>query len=297
VTGERARAIAAAVAIAVGMAGVVAVAIRWSRRGDPEATLPRPPQVVVVAAKGRVERGGGARWSPVAVGDRLRAPDAIRTGAAATAEIQVGDARIVLAERSHVAVREITAALQRFGGARGRIVVERRDDGTRLLRIEGDHGAAAQVAGRARYAVLATANAFTVAAESGLVRVESGGRAVELRAGQATSAWRARPPIEPRPVRAAELVRVLRKIEALDRALCVVVRGRVDLGAEVLVDGEPVAVDEDGAFAVRVPRRPPTKRSARLQVRDVSGRTSERDVPCTAHDDHVDAFEVRWDLQ
>src|SRR2546430_924358 len=99
---------------------------------------PKVDEAIVVAVAGDVVRlspPGGT--SALAVGQRLRADDSVRTGRGGRTDLQLGArSRLTIAEGTQLMVREITEKLHRFRLARGRIGGGYQADGVRLLRIE-----------------------------------------------------------------------------------------------------------------------------------------------------------------
>ncbi len=100
------------------------------------ASLPSPVEepigeAVVVAVEGAVERStDGGPWSSLQKGERLRANDAIRTGANAKAELEVDkNSSVVLTSGSEVGIREISRAVHRFKLTRGQLKADYREDG------------------------------------------------------------------------------------------------------------------------------------------------------------------------
>lgn len=273
---------------------------RWVRRDAAPVVVAAPspasPSATVIEVEGVLERRlGEDGWAPVAAGERLRAEDTIRTPAAGRAVLAVGDAsRIDVTERTELSVREITAAVQRLRLARGRIAIDHQPDGARVLVVESERGDAVARTHGARFSLLSAGGALSVATETGVVRLESGGARVEVAAGQRSVAVPGAAPSRAAPIPLAVLLRVGAAAAPRDPGLCAVVRGRTEAGSEVLVEGEPVAVAPDGRFEVRVLRRVGMVH-ARVVTRDVAGRTVQRTVPCAeAPGAEVTDFAVRW---
>lgn len=261
-----------------------------------EASAPALPAEVeratVVSTIGAVERSSRGAWEPVQPGDVLDVPDSVRTAAGASADIAMGGgARIAVAERSELTVREIDAAVQRLGLVRGRLAVQQAPDGTRRLRVESESGEIVASAPAGRWGVVAGPGTLAVAASDATVRVESAGAAVDVPPGQQATAWRGRPPLPPTPVPREVLLRVANALHARYDRLCAVVQGTVDPASEVLVDGIPVEVGADGTFVARVARS--ARRAAAVEVRHAAGRVERRTVDCK-DDAGVSGFEVRW---
>lgn len=272
----------------------------WVREKAPPVTVTasaaQPASATVVEIEGVLERRVGEdAWVIVAPGDRLQADDAIRTTAGGHAVLAIGEAsRIDVTERTELSVREITAAVHRLRLARGRITLDHQADGARVLVVESERGDAVARTNGARFSILSTGAALSVATESGVVRLESGGARVDIAAGQQSTAVRGAPPSRVAPIPVDVLLRVGAAAAPRDPRLCAVVQGSVEAGSEVLVDGRPVEVGPDGRFEARVSRAR-GKDHARVVTRDVAGRTVQRSVPCAAPPGaEVTDFAVRW---
>ena len=255
-------------------------------------------EAIVVAVSGDVVRLsalGGA--SALAVGQRLRADDSVRTGRGGRTDLQLGArSRLTIAEGTQLTVREITEKVHRFKLARGRIAVDYQADGARLLRIESaDGGAVAETQG-ARFGVLSTGTAVAIATEAGAVNLRAQGKTVEVRAGTQSIAVGGKPPSGAEPIPARLLLKVADAAAAQEReGLCAEVEGTAPPGAEVLVDGVPAAVADDGRFRVRVPAAP-DKTAVAVAMRDAGGRETTRTVPCGPGGNvaRIQDFAIRW---
>jgi hypothetical protein len=259
----------------------------------------RVDEAIVVAVVGDVVRlspNGGT--SALAVGQRLRAEDSVRTARGARTDLQVGSrSRLTIAEATQLTVREITEKVHRFKLTRGRIAVDYQSDGARLLRIESaDGGAVAETQG-ARFGVLSTGTAVAIATETGAVNLTSKNRTVEIRAGTQSIAAAGKAPSGVEPIPAKLLLKVADAAPPQEReeGLCAEVEGTAPSGAEVLVDGAPAAVADDGRFRVRVPSRE-GKTNVHVAIRDASGRETTRTVPCGTSGTipRIKDFAIRW---
>jgi hypothetical protein len=259
---------------------------------------PKIEEAIVVAVIGDVVRlspNGGT--SAVAAGQRLRAEDSVRTGRGGRTDLQLGArSRITVGESTQLTVREITEKLHRFKLTRGRIAVDYQADGARLLRIESaDGGAVAETQG-ARFGVLSTGTAVAIATSTGEVNLTSQQKTVEVRAGMQSVAAAGKPPSGAEPIPAKLLLKVADAAAAQEReGLCAEVEGTAPAGAEVLVDGAPAAVAEDGRFRVRVPGGP-DKKDVTVAIRDASGRETTKTVPCGPGGSiaQIRDFAIRW---
>jgi hypothetical protein len=287
------------IGLAVGPLAILTIAaVAWRLwPGDAEAppSAPAAPQdATVVSADPGVERRGAAGWAPARPGDALRVTDSLRTSAGSTAEIALGrGSRVTLQERSEVTVRELTAAVHRVGVLRGRIGVDHRPDGTRVLRVEDQSGAVAATGGAGRFGVVAAGDGLAVASTEGQLTVESGGATVRVPAGAETVAHRGLPPLPPRPVPRDVVLRVARLLQERRASVCAVLQ--IDVASELTVNGASVDVPVDGNVVVRLPPRL-RPRGAEVMVRHATGIVERRTVPCQPQekDGEVSDLEVRW---
>jgi len=305
-TAGRTRTIVEAVAVLVALLAGALVLFRWTLyrptvraavvQGHDEA---RADEAIVVAVAGDVVRlspNGGI--SALAVGQRLRADDSVRTGRGGRTDLQVGArSRLTVAEATQLTVREITEKVHRFKLTRGRIAVDYQADGARLLRIESADGAAVAETQGARFGVLSTGTAVAIATETGAVNLTSDRKTVEVAAGTQAVAMAGEPPSSAEPIPARLLLKVADAAPAQDREekLCAEVEGTAPAGSEVLVDGTPAAIAEDGQFRVRVPADA-SKTSVLVAIRDASGRETTRAIPCGTSGTmpHIKDFAIRW---
>lgn len=263
-----------------------------ARRGVADA--PVATAVQVLSVRGAVERASrlGA-WSPVASGDQLAAEDSIRTGAASTVELGVGErSRMTVADGSLITVREVTSAVHRFNLARGRIAVDYGQDRERRLRVEDESGRAVE-AKEARFGVLATGAMLAVATEAGSVTLRAGGGSVDVHAGEQSAARGDDPPSRAEPIPTAVLLMVASAAAHLERGGCAALVGAASPASLVQVDGEPVPLDDGGHFDVRVRRRR-GRAAVLVTVADALGRTTRRMVPCREVEPDVKDLRVRW---
>jgi len=259
----------------------------------------RADEAIVVAVTGDVVRlspNGGT--SVLSVGQRLRADDSVRTGRDGRTDLVVGArSRLTVTEATQLTVREITEKVHHFKLSRGRIAVDYQADGARLLRIESADGAAVAETQGARFGVLSTGTAVAIATETGAVNLTSQQKTVEVRAGTQAIAVAGKPPSSAEAIPARLLLKVADAAPAQEHGeqLCAQVEGTAPAGSEVLVDGAPAAIAEDGRFRVRVPADP-GKTSVLVAIRDAGGRETARSIDCGTSGSvaHIKDFAIRW---
>ena len=245
------------VLVAAAAAAVLATVRWWPASRAPGAAVPAAPRGgrrrhrLGRPAASSAPCDGGA-WTPARAGDALGLADAIRTGKGGTAEVSLGrGTSLVVDERSEVTVRELNAVAQKIRLVRGRIGVEHRRDGTRVLRVEDGSGTILASSEGGRWSAVASRGSLAVAAHDGAVRLESAGVAVDVPRGSESAAWRGAAPLPARPIPPAVLLRFAHALADRRRSVCAALQ--VDVASEVRVNGDPVAVAPDGRVVVRVP--------------------------------------------
>ena len=147
---------------------------------------PAPQEAVVLSVAGSVERArGSGPWSRLVPGEHLKADESIRTGKTGRTNLRIGDkSTLAVTESTQVTIRELTRAVHRFRLERGRLAVDYKPDGERVLKIESESsGAVAETRG-ARFSILSTGSTIAVATETGSVNLRAAQREVEVHAGQ-----------------------------------------------------------------------------------------------------------------
>ncbi len=222
-------------------------------RVDSAESLRDPVQVTSIS--GRVERQApGETWRPARVGDRLSRAESVRTGPDAAARLSVGTgSRLEVAGSSELSVREITEATHRFRLKEGRLSVDYRDDGKRVIQIEGRDGTAKVRARAGRFGVVATKRSLAVAARQGEVSISSAGKAVKVRAGERSVALSGQAPSDPLAIPKD----VLLSIAGMGRRHrvkqpSVKLSGRTQPGNRLLVGDQAIAPDKRGRFSAKI---------------------------------------------
>ncbi|MFL5376565.1 MAG: FecR domain-containing protein [Myxococcales bacterium] len=256
------------------------------------APAPVVAEAVVESVSGRVERNVATRWIDVSVGDHLRADDSLRTSRGARTALRIGEnSRLTVTEGSQLTIRELTEQVHRFQ-VRGNVFVDYKPDGQRVLRIENEENGAVAEAREARFSVLSTGTSLAIATESGSVDLKSKDQTIHVATGEQAFARAGEAPRPATPIPTQLLLKVA-NAAAAGATFCADVEGSAPPGAEVLVDGQPVDLDERGRFSIRVPRSP-GKRLVTVETRDASGRRKAREVPCVADPARIKDLAIRW---
>jgi hypothetical protein len=267
---------------------------------EPAPAPPAPQEALVLSVAGQVERARGTGpWSRLVPGEHLKADESIRTGKSGRTDLRIGDkSTLAVTESTQVTIRELTRAVHRFRLERGRLAVDYKPDGERVLKIESESsGAVAETRG-ARFSVLSTGSTIAVATETGSVNLRAAQHEVEVRDGQTAAVHQGDAPSAPQPIAPVPvplLLKVAAAIPSENEQLCARVSGTAQQGAEVLVDGVPAELDREGRFSVAVPRKPPDKTEALVAMRDAAGREQTRSVPCDALDPRIRRVGIRWE--
>ncbi|MBS2021894.1 MAG: FecR domain-containing protein [Deltaproteobacteria bacterium] len=256
-------------------------------------------EAVVLAVAGPVLRARAkGDWTRLVPGDRLRADESVRTGKGGRTELRVGaDSNLAVTESTQVTIRELTTAVHRFKLDRGRLAVDYKPSGERVLKIESEGNTAVAETKGARFSVLSNGSTLAVATETGSVNLGAAGQQVAVPEGQSAFVRTGESPSAPVAVPAlpvALLLKVAESLPAENETLCARVTGVASPGSEVTVDGVPAPLDREGHFNVAVPRKPRTKTAVLVAMRDVSGREQNRSVPCSVLDPSIDNMNIRW---
>jgi hypothetical protein len=232
---------------------------------------------VVVEVDGKVERRTErGPWQPARVGDSLGRMEIIRTGEGA-AQLQVGErSRLTVRRSSELSVREITEVTHRFRLEQGRLSVDYREDGERVIQIEGQGGKTVARAKAARFSVLGTGRTVAVATETGVVDLSSAGSTVRVAEGQQSVVVESKPPAPPASIPKEVALKVARaSVPGPSSRSYTILRGSTQPGNRVLLEGRAVAVDDRGRFSIKVPLKPGTNK-IEVTTEDASGRRKRR---------------------
>lgn len=272
----------------------------------PVAPTPAPvPAVVpdvrakVVEVVGSVEWTHDGKWEALRAGHELAPDDAVRTSPGARVALNVGDeaSRLSIPERSEVQVGEVTPAVHTIRLQRGRIDVDYDERQDRVLRVHGENGTVAETRA-ARSTIVRNGSMVAVATRGGSVNLSSAGVTVQVGAGQQSVVFEGAKPLDAHPIPLEVLLKVASKASAQD-SLCVSLTGKVRVGTEVFVEGEPTLVSSDGSFRAEVPRREGLGQ-VKVVAREPGGEIREMMMACRpprarAHLRRAESVNFRWD--
>lgn len=269
---RRVKPLAGAAAGVVVVAGLVTMAMRYSRpattpvpsSAGPPASLPPPvvfrPEVesrnfVVAEASGRVETFRGNNWELVKAGDVLTKDDLIRTGIGRVLLKLSGSSEVELRERVELRLDSISRAGASLDLRRGKVLahVGRQGDNVAITAAN----TRTQNAGGlpARFVVTADDKGrVAVAATEGAAQFEAAGKVVTVQAGTETRAEPGRQPLDPERIPEDIFLTVSWPAgERHEERIPIV--GTASPGSQVRVNGAVTSVDAAGHFVATVPAR------------------------------------------
>jgi hypothetical protein len=253
-------------------------------------------RATVVKVVGLVEWTHDGKWEALPAGRDLAPDDSVRTGPGARVDLRVGDetSRLSIPERSEVRVGEVTRALHIIQLQRGRIDVDYHGKADRVLRVRSENGTVAETRA-ARFSMLRHGAMVAVATRGGSVSLSSAGVTVQVDAGHQSVVFDGARPLAVTPIPLEVLLKVAAKASASD-ALCLSLSGKVRVGTEVFVEGEPADVSRDGSFRADVPRREGLSR-VKVVAREPGGEIREVLLTCRprAGPRRAESVKFRWD--
>lgn len=256
-------------------------------------------RATVVEVVGSVEWTHDGKWEALREGYELSPDDSVRTGPGARVDLKVGDeaSNLSILERSEVRVGEVTRAVHTIRLRHGRIHVDYGGREDRVLRVQSESGTVAETRA-ARFTMLRNGAMVAVVTRSGSVSLSSAGGTVHIGAGQQSVVFDGARPLAAEPIPLEVLLKVASKASARS-SLCVSLSGKVRVGTEVFVDGEPAEVSSDGSFEVDVLRRE-SLGEVKVVAREPGGGSREEMVACRpprarAEPPRVESVKFRWD--
>jgi hypothetical protein len=276
-------------------------------RGDHAPPPPPPPAPLTLTVgelEGEVEIAGpDGAFRPARPGDTLSSAARIRTGDGGAATLRAADGSTVkLLGATRARVETLTRELARLTLGSGMVEAEVRDDPTRLVELDLDDpeavargdGAAARTRGASFVAATDGQGRSSVASRNGEVILSARGKQVTIHTGQYARVAPGEPPGAPSPIPPSLFLKVVWPA-ASSRDKRVTVRGEVQPGARVRVEGRFVRVAPDGSYTAQVPLSDGTHR-LRVEATDVAGRPKREQSPPITIDTSTD-FKVkkpRW---
>jgi hypothetical protein len=250
-------------------------------------------EAVVLSVSGNVQKSQGGAWAQLSAGEKLSTNAELRTGKGASTEVRVGESdKVTLSESSQLIIKDLTQEVRRLRLTRGRLTVDEQDPQAAPLRVEDGNGAVAE-GRKARFSVLSTGTAIAVATEKGEVTLTSNMHTVAVTAGSESIAVRGQAPVAAKPVSRKVLLAVANAIIGANAEMCAELDGAVPTGTELTVDEIVTLPDAQGRFHLKVPRAR-GKKSVLVALRDATGRTKTREVPCAPSPAEVRDVAIKW---
>lgn len=218
---------------------------------------PPPPRAVelkLTQLDGAVQiRRAGKDWQAAAVGDALKASDAVRTPEGGSATLTGGDAYEVRMEGStDVAVGELTESISRLLLGSG-MATARVHGGKHRFEVRASNSDAVASTRAGTFAISSNGQGtVAVGTEAGEVELSGHGKVVIVRGGEESVVHPGQAPTDPSQIPSSLLLKVRwpQQSELATRTLWV--RGNAEPGAQVEVAGHRVTVGDDGQFASKV---------------------------------------------
>jgi hypothetical protein len=233
--------------------------------------------------------------TPITPGLSLAVDDSLRTDPASRVRLKVGASSTVdLADKAEVQVRELSDSIQRLGLVYGRAVVDYREDGGRVLKIENKDGSAVAQVKAGKFSILNTGTTVAVATETGQVDLSAAGTTVRVGAAEQSMVANGAPS-RPLAISAALALRVVDPGCRVQKEAFYTVSGKTSPGAKVTVNDMAARVDERGDFSIRLPLKI-GKNKIVVISEDVSGRAERRIFPCISVDPGapIKGVNIKW---
>jgi len=283
----------AAISIVVG-ALVLLGASYWLFFVRPEQAAERaralaPETLALASLSGGVEVAGpDGVWRAARAGERLAAPERIRTDEEGSAELRAADGSMVqLSPGTEARIDELRRELKRLSLGHGELSADVRDDPNRVFEVEVDgHGAVARTRGAKFTANADGAGAAAVATRRGEVILSARGKEVVIRTGQFARVGPGGTPDGPRPLPESLFLKVQWPATTSNRPE-VVVAGTASPGARVKVAGHYVRLDADGHYTANVPL-PDGAHELHVRATDLAGHVADEKSPRIVVDTKTD---------
>jgi hypothetical protein len=281
---------------ATGKASGIAPRRDAAKGAGPAVEPARAAGVRVVEVSGTATRAtASGEVSPITAGQDLSVDDLLKTEPQSRLRLQIGDKSTVdLADKAEVEVRELSDSIQRLGLVYGRAVVDYREDGGRVLKIENRDGSAVAQVKAGKFSILSTGTTVAVATETGQVDLSAAGTTVSVGADQ-ESIVSSGAPSRPLTVPAELVLRIVDPGCRVQREAFYTFSGRTSPGASVQVNQVQARVNERGDFSVRLPLKVGRNKIEVVSV-DVRGRTERRVFPCITVDPGapIKGVDIKW---
>jgi len=234
----------------------------WAETEPPLPPLtkvePEEGSITIVKAEGLVERSrGDSDWVAVRPGQRIALKERLRTNEAGRAELDIGDgSTVVVADRSEVVFSGKSKNETRLRLHRGRVSAKKRRRGKSVLKIEAPETDAAVTSEEGSFTVTTDGlGTLAVATTVGNAKLGKAGKETVITAGQQSIAFADGSVSDTAEIPKSLLLKVGKLPKGVRRKRSIVIRGRSEPGAIVMVNGVRAKVDRRGRFRAKVALR------------------------------------------
>jgi hypothetical protein len=236
----------------------------------------RDLKLAEVSGTVEVRRGLDGGWVPAQQGDRLSPSDGVRTTNGSYA-VLVGDEywEVKMEPGTEVGIGELSESISRLLLEKGMARAQVKGNARHTFEVRAARSDAVASTDGGTF-TMATNGQGTVAvgAESGEVVFAGGGRVVIVRAGQQSLVRPGQGPTAPEPIPSSLLLKVALPTRSTLNTPKVVVKGTVQPGAMVEVQGAVVQADEKGQFQTTVTLKE-GKNAVQVKAKAVGGTSAE----------------------
>ncbi|MDJ0766009.1 MAG: FecR domain-containing protein [Myxococcota bacterium] len=258
-------------------------------------------KINVISVEGEVRhRKGGSHWVPIQEGDTLEMKDAIQTGDASRAVMDLGTtARVEVTPNSELTVKEISSSVSRVLIDEGRLsAVVHGKKGSKLI-VEAKGSDAVAEAEKGAFSVLADGQGqMAVATQEGRVVLSAQDEQVVVTEGMQSVVEKDRPPSNPAPIPSSLFLKVKKPRAIILRKKETGISGTTSPGAMVSINGVRVLANADGSFKEQIPLKE-GRNEVVVTVKDASGRSEKETFPSVTVDTKPPKAKsrVRWGNQ
>ncbi len=256
---------------------------------EPEPPPPPPPPVAekdagraltavrLAQVQGTVEirKGASGEWAVAKEGDLLSPNDGVRTRDGSYA-VMVGEEywEVKMEPGTEVGIGDLSESITRLLFANGMARATVRGGGRHSFEVRSTTGDATASTDAGVFTMAGNGKGtVAIGTEEGEVRLVGKGRVVIVRAGQQSIVHAGQAPSDPTPIPNSLLLKVALPAASTVNRPKVVLRGQVEPGTQLEVQGRVVQADDKGRFEAQVPLME-GKNSVEVRARGVGGQTA-----------------------
>jgi Glucodextranase, domain B/FecR protein len=215
----------------------------------------QPETMRIATVTGQVERKVfGSDWQTAYEGELLSVKDSIRTSTDSRVVLAMeDDSTVTVEDHTEVDVEELNRAVTKFRLTQGKLKADVRSEGGRSLLVSSRTGEITASSRGGAFAVMAKSDgSLAVATSRGVVDLASAGEAVSVEAGQQSVAKPGAAPSLVTKIPSSVFLKVDWPEEQITSQERIVIRGRTDVGARIVLNNKVVPVRADGSFEMEV---------------------------------------------